>query len=87
MNSRFFVIWTRMNHFETCLMILSQKSSLRTTQDGKLVSEFWWEKKKMATEIVQIVDFFLRNEFWHTGIQSPRFWKWALILNWLNEYC
>ena len=30
-------------------------------------------KSKMAAEIVQIFDFFLRNEFGYTGIQSARF--------------
>ena len=56
------------------------KSRLQTTQDGKLVKEF--DEKIMATEIVQILDVFLRNKLWYTGIQSPRFCKWPWSLNW-----
>ena len=48
--------------------------------------EFSWrilmrKKCKMATEIVQILDFFLRKSL-YSDIQSPCFCKWPLILNW-----
>ena len=54
-----------MNHFETRLMVLSQTQKV----DSKLFMmanypKYFDEKEtKMATEIVQILDFFLRNEF------------------------
>ena len=88
MNSRFALV-PGMNHFEMRLIVLSQKNRLQTTQDGKLAKEFWWNKKqktktknkkqktnkqtKLASEIVKLLDFSLRNEFWYTGIQSRRF--------------
>ena len=79
MNSRFCVIWARMNHFETRLMVLSQKVDSKVLRMAIIVREYWWrEKNKMATEIVQI----LRNKVWYTGIQSPHFYKWTWILNW-----
>ena len=54
---------------------------LKTIQDGNLVIEFLMKNKsKMATYIVQILDFF-QNEFWYTVIQSPRFFKWPWIFN------
>ena len=34
------------------------KSRLQTPKEGKLVKEFRWEKGKMATEIVQILNCF-----------------------------
>ena len=40
------------------------------------------KKSKMTTEIVQILNFFIRNDFWYTGIQIPRFCKWPWNLNW-----
>ena len=46
MNSIFSVIWVGMNHFETRPMVLSQKTKLQTTQNGKLVEELWWEKNQ-----------------------------------------
>ena len=39
-------------------------------------------KNKMATLILQIIAYFLWNEFWCIGIQSPRFCRWHWILNW-----
>ena len=47
------------------LMVLSQKSRLQTSQDGKL-ENFDEKKSKVATDIVQILDFFLRNMIFDT---------------------
>ena len=55
MNSRFCVIWARINDFETRIMFKSQKSR---TQDAKLVKTSDEKKSKMATEIIQILDSF-----------------------------
>ena len=56
MNSRFYVIWARKNY----LMVLFTTKRLETAQDGKLAKEFDAKyKHKMATEMVQILDFFL----------------------------
>ena len=53
-----------MNHYEMRLMVFITKRRLQTTQDDKLVIKKFDEKiSKMATEMVQILDFFLRNEF------------------------
>ena len=34
----------------------------------------------MATEFKKEIDFFLGNEFWYIGSQSPHFCKWPIIL-------
>ena len=34
----------------------------------------------MAIVILKILDGFLQDEFWYTGIQSLRFCKWLWIL-------
>ena len=62
------------------------KSRLQTTQNGKLVKELWWKKGKITTEIVQILDIFLRNEVWNTGIQSSRFANDLEFWNEVNKY-
>ena len=46
------------------------KSRLQTTQDDKLVKEFWWEKCRMATEIVQILHFYFKRVFIHRHSKS-----------------
>ena len=81
MNSRFCVTWTRIDHFETCLMVFITKSRFQLgSQDGKLVKVFWWEKIKMATVMLHIWNCFC--QFWCGGVQSPRLCKWPWILNW-----
>ena len=56
------------------------KSRRQSPKDGKLV--FWWKKCKMTTEIVQILDFLLRNEFQYIDSQSPCICKRPWNLNW-----
>ena len=68
--------------FETCLMVLSQKIYSKVLRNSRLVKIFWWGKNKMATEIVQNLDYFLWNESWYTSIQIPRFCKCHWILKW-----
>ena len=53
MNSRFCGIWARMNHFEARLMITKVDSILSTQ-----LKYFIEEKTKMATAILEILEFF-----------------------------
>ena len=88
MNSRFCGFWATTNHFETRLMVLSQK--VVSKYPSKLLRMASWlmnilmrkKTSKMTTGIAQNLDSFLLCEFWYTGIQSPRFCKWPWILNW-----
>ena len=90
MNLKFRVFWAVMNHFETRLMLLSQKVRLQRTQKGNLAKEYGWEKKKkMATELVYTNHFFfLRNEFWYTDIEVFLFAGYLEFEFWIevNEY-
>ena len=64
-NSRFCFMWARINNFKACDGF-TRKWRLQSTQDGNLVKIFWWEKSKMATVILQILDFFpLKREALH----------------------
>ena len=67
------VDWARMNHYETCLMVVYQKEEYKVLRMANISQNILLRKKKskMATEIVRISDFFLAC----TGIQSPRFCK------------
>ena len=45
MNSRFFFIWARMNHFEMRLMLLSQKIDSKLLKMASLLKNFDEENK------------------------------------------
>ena len=47
-----------MDHFEACLMVVSQKWDSKELRMAILVKVFSWEKSKMATAILPILDFF-----------------------------
>ena len=84
MNSKFCVIWAGFNHFETRLMVLSQKVESNLLRMASLLKNFAVEKGKMASEIVQILDIFL-NKFWYTDIQVLVFAgdldKWIILVD------
>ena len=77
-------IWARMDHFKTPLKVYQGKKWIQSTQDGKFVRVFRWEKKEQNGDwnSTNFILFFLRNVFWYTGTQRPRFYKWPWILNW-----
>lgn len=50
-----------MPHFETYLMVLSQKNKIQTSQDGKCTKNF--DEKKTTTGIAQILDFLFEMSF------------------------
>ena len=49
--------------------------------DSKVLNMTIYVKSFDENKMVQILGLFLRNKFWYTGIQSPRFCKWPWILN------
>ena len=70
-----------MNNFEAHLIVSSRKVDSKVLRMAILVKVFLWEKGKMANVMLEILDGFLRYDFWCTGIQSPRFCKWLWIFN------
>ena len=65
MNSRFCVIWAKMNHYERRLMVLSQIVDSKLLRIGSQLKKFD-EKIKAKWQlkyIVQILDFFFRMSF------------------------
>ena len=69
MNSRFCVIWARIHHFETRLMVLSQKVDSKLLRMASQLKHFEEGKKKKKTkqsgdcEMVEMLNFFFELIF------------------------
>ena len=85
MNTWFCIIWARMNHFETCLMVLSQKVDSKLLRMASLWKNINEKNNKMATEICEIVRIlnFFEISF-DTLASKPSFLQRTLKLNWIE---
>ena len=81
-NSRFRVLYVKMNNFEAHLVVSSRVVDSKVLGMAIKFEYFFWSKGKMANLMLEILDGLYFYESWCAGIQSLRFYKWLQILNW-----